>query len=468
MRNLIILNFFCAMIGSELFATFPMVSAGIHDIGGDNNGYVQRFDPFSKEIKGFIIDNATSFGASACFVDPTNETYKIICVGQDHFFVATLANEGLTDSMNARHVVRPVQYQDFPSLGSYVWSFISSNNSEVSARISTLALVNNENMTVLVGDTSGFTTEYDLLGNKIRTFEKTQRNDRGGVNTFMMYEHEGKAYLASGGNNGQIYIRDFASGNVVKEYMAPKCISSIVIYKKDDGIYLIAGMTGYTMQDNPIGGIICWNIRTGEQLYKIDYDSTDDYKITPVQWGFVAGLALIDGQILVIATDGNVKVFDAITGTYIKSFGYLEDPKRVWVTNVVPFKNEGKTYVVIGDNSGVINVWDFDETIIVATLQMPVDDPKKEPNACRNIALFSVPDNGLFVSAVGDSGVVVTWSLDSFKKISEIAPNDPTVALMSVATLPNLNIQDGIVSNSSEYNLGYDIPLFSIDENLSL
>lgn len=418
--------------------------------GGNQSAYtsqsvVQLINPISGQvtyIKNEIPSEYMPLGCNVSyFYNPLDDSYKVLFMASSVFYIYTVTDNGFSDDV---------------VIGEHA------------AIISTMAVVQNENViTILVGDRDGNTIEYGLDGKQIRELADQQSGGRYGVTCFMMYQDQGQIYLASGSSNGLVFVRNYTTGQVVKQFQAPENLNSLLVFKDEQGINLIGGLTGYTEPDNPIGGIICWNVDTETVRYKVAYNSAGGQHVQPGEWGFVNGLVLVDERLITMAADPNVKIWHAQTGEFEQEL--VSATSSAWVTWILPFQQEDVLKLVVGHTDGVIDFWNVQTGECEATRQVLNSGPHNSVVFCRMITFFTDANRNPYCSVAGDAGVVTTFSLENFEQVSVTQQSDSTGMTRSVASnqLPSNIFYSQVLSASSINDGGYQIPVFNLQKLLA-
>lgn len=453
-----------------------MVSGGF--LGKDHNqGVIIVFYPESGKshtIKLPTTDIVPLLSTTACFDEKNSK--KILYLGSDSFSLVTLNADKEPTIRNVTHASSNTSQKIkaiLKCLFGICYQFtdllpFGYSESQIPSRlITTAALIEKENtFSILIGDRDGFITEYDSSGTQIRVLPAQQNGD---VSSLMMYRDEqNNVFLISAAMSGNILVIDFSSGEVIQQYQAPQNTTSLVVYKNGNELYLIAGMNGYTMPNNPMGGIIAWNMNTKEKLYETSYDSAGSKGQENNQWGFVNGLVLVGDKLFTIANDTSVKLWNPIEGSFIGELNNGLQPCEAWVTSVVPYTVGDKNYLVVGNTKGRVDFWNLENITIEYPMQMPTQGPRGASVFCRDISLMKGKNGNIVCVITGDSGVIVSVSVDTYETISEIQPTDNTLLLRSVAASAEQNTQTGIICNSDGDASGYNVQCLLKDKNLSL
>lgn len=418
-----------------------MVSGG--NLGAfTNEAVAQIINPISGEVNYINSGIPSGLMPLSCsvsyFYNQSDRSYKVLFPVSSVFYIYTVTENGFSDNV------------------------VTGAHGPI---ISTIALVqNNDVITILIGDRQGNTIEYGLEGKEIRTFDGRQYGGRYGVTCFMIYQDNDQIYLSSGSSNGLVFIRNYATGEVVKQFQAPQNLNSLVVFKDEQGVNLIGGLTGYTMPGDPVGGIICWNVNSGELRYNVAYNSVGTKVPEKGQWGFVDGLVLVDGKLITMASDKNVKIWNAQTGELEKEL--ISKNSEDWVQCILPFEQEGVLKLVVGHIDGVIEFWNLQTGECEATRQVLNTGPQNSVVFCRSIVFFTDQEKNQYCSVAGDAGVVTTFSLKNFEQISVTPQSDNTGMTRSLSTnqLPSNIAYSQLVSHSSINDGGYQVPIFDLQK----
>lgn len=433
---------FSSLSATQIDPAYDLMVSGGNLGAFTSNSVVQLVNPISGEVN-YINSKVPSelkpLGCNVCyFYNLSDYSYKVLFTASSFFYIYTVTENGLSDDV----VV-----------------------GEHAAIISTIALIQDSDViTILIGDREGKTIEYGLDGKKIRIFDGNQYGGRYGVTCFMIYQDNDQIYLASGASNGLVFIRNYATGQVVKQFQAPQNLNSLVVFKDEQGVNLIGGLTGYTMPNNPVGGIICWNVDSGELRYNVAYNSVGTKVPELGQWGFVQGLVLVDGKLITMASDTNVKIWNAQTGELEKELIYKNSEE--WVQCILPFEQERVLKLVVGHTDGVIKFWNLQTGECEATRQVLNTGPENSVVFCRSIVFFTDQEKNQYCSVAGDAGVVTTFSLKNFEQISVTPQSDNTGMTRSLSTnqLPSNIAYSQLVSHSSINDGGYQVPIFDLQK----
>ncbi len=350
--------------------------------GGNQSAYtsesvVQLIDPISGQVTYIKNEIQSKYMPLGCnvnyFYNPLDNSYKVLFMASSVFYIYTVTENGFSDNV---------------VIGEHA------------AIISTMAVVQNENViTILVGDRDGNTIEYGLDGKKIRELAGQQTGGRYGVTCFMMYQDQGQIYVASGSSNGLVFVRNYTTGKVVKQFQAPENLNSLLVFKDEQGINLIGGLTGYTMPNDPIGGIICWNVDSEIVRYNVAYNSAGTKGQEVGLWGCVNGLVLVDGKLITMAADKYVKIWNAQTGEFEQEL--MSATSSAWVTWILPFEQQNILKLVVGHIDGVIDFWNVQTGVCEATRQVLNSGPHNSVVFCRMITFFTDSDKNPYCSVAG-------------------------------------------------------------------
>ena len=238
-------------------------------------------------------------------------------------------------------------------------------------------------ISVYIVDTNGnFTRKFFSLwdaatvSSDIATLEHT-----AGVSS-VSFSPDG-TLLASGANNGVIFVWDVASGENVETLAGHGVIISVTF--SPDGTLLASGSFD--------GRVSVWDVETGENVETLagHTDGARSVSFSP------------DGTLLAAgAGDGTVKVWDVETGKRVKTLVGHTD----WVESVV-FAPDG-SLIASASSDGTVKVWD------VATGEM-VETLVEHPGWWVHAVVFA-PD-GTLLTFDPLEGTVRVWDVETGKRV---------------------------------------------------
>lgn len=377
------------------------------------------------------------------FYNPTRHCYEILTPHAHHFACYSVENGTVTTSYPAClgliNVMSVIQKDGNPS-------------------------------SVLVGDRSGVVSEYDTSGAKIRDMCGAQYSSGTyGINCFAMYQNLGKISLISGSCDGTIFIRNYQDNKLEKILNAGQPVTSLVIFEDQTGINLVAGTSNIFNHNSNVGQLICWNLTTWQERYRMRYDSQGFNSLqehTP-QWGWIKGLIVLRDiqsdcpfKLITIANDSGIKIWNAQTGecirTLCKEFDGNVLPLHRCVSVIKPFRVNDQIKFFAGYYNGDIAFWDIHDGLCESTSKIVGS------RLVRSAVVYEY-DGKLYASANSDSGYIRTWSLSNYACVEQVQVNNG----INFCVATNQNDLDQsfhlMSSHDSVTGLGSNIRLFNLD-----
>lgn len=379
----------------------------------------------------------------AYFYDPASSSYKILTnIGRNFAIYTPGSDEVITSAQPASDLIN-------------TFAVVQANTAAF----------------ILVGDRAGYVSEYRSDGSFIRRFDKNQGQEGTyGITCFGMYNNASKQpKLVTGSCDGTVYIRDFISGDYEAYFSTGQSVTSLVIFNDDMGTNIIAATSGLFEEGQPVGQLVCWNVNSKTETYRVNYDSSG-YNIDhqgQMQWGFINGLMLIHDQnsnfpiTVTIANDSTIKLWCG--GSCFESLQYNPENQDTypWVMDVKPFKKNGVLYLVAAYYNGDVLFWNTKTGKCEG--QSSLGQSKEERTLPRAIVIFE-RDQKLYASASGDSQNICTWSLDNYALVKQVQGNNNTEWCLATNQQIFGNLLNVTISHDSSPGLGYRVPIFTLPE----